>query len=69
MKFEKQLSSLMTAALLCGTFTTLSSGQQTAPAGGAVADSIRLRLQPMPPCSSRRLRSPRMPCVRATSAS
>jgi TonB family protein len=30
MKFEKQLSSLMTAALLCGTFTTLSSAQQTA---------------------------------------
>jgi TonB family protein len=36
MKFEKQLSSLMTAALLCGTFTTLSSGQQTA-AGGVVS--------------------------------
>jgi TonB family protein len=35
MKFEKQLSSLMTAALLCGTFTTLSSGQQTA--AGVVA--------------------------------
>ncbi len=30
MKFEKQLSSLMTAALLCGTFTTVSSAQQTA---------------------------------------
>jgi TonB family protein len=30
MKFEKPLLSLMTAALLCGTFTTLSSGQQTA---------------------------------------
>ena len=30
MKFEKQLWSLMTAALLCGTFTTLSSAQQTA---------------------------------------
>jgi TonB family protein len=36
MKFEKQLSSLMTAALLCGTFATLSSAQQTA-ASGAVA--------------------------------
>jgi hypothetical protein len=35
MKFEKQLSSLMTAALLCGTFTTLSSGQQTAGNGAA----------------------------------
>jgi TonB family protein len=30
MKFQKQLRSLMTAALLCGTFTTLSSAQQTA---------------------------------------
>jgi TonB family protein len=29
MTFEKQLSSLMTAALLCGTFTNFSSGQQT----------------------------------------
>jgi TonB family protein len=36
MIFEKQLSSLMTAALLCGTFTPFSSGQQAAPAGGAV---------------------------------
>jgi outer membrane biosynthesis protein TonB len=35
MKFEKQLSSLMTAALLCGTFTSLSSGQQTAGSGVA----------------------------------
>src|SRR5271168_1552935 len=30
MKLEKQVSSLITAALLCGTFTTLSSAQQTA---------------------------------------
>jgi TonB family protein len=30
MKFEKQLLSLMTAALLCGTFTTPSGAQQTA---------------------------------------
>ena len=36
MIFEKQLSSLMTAALLCGTFTPFSSGQAT-PATGAVA--------------------------------
>ena len=36
MKFEKQLSSLMTAALLCGTFTTLSSAQQTAAVSGEV---------------------------------
>lgn len=39
MKFEKQLSSLMTAAFLCGTFTTLSSGQQTA-ASAAVAPAV-----------------------------
>jgi TonB family protein len=37
MIFEKQLSSLMTAALLCGAFTPLSNGQQAAPANGAVA--------------------------------
>jgi hypothetical protein len=36
MIFEKQLSSLMTAALLCGTLTPFSSGQQAAPSGGAV---------------------------------
>jgi TonB family protein len=36
MKFQKQFSSVITAALLCGTFTTLSSGQQT-PAGSGVA--------------------------------
>lgn len=35
MKFEKQFSSLMSAALLCGTFTTLLSAQQTAPTAGA----------------------------------
>jgi hypothetical protein len=36
MIFEKQLSSLMTAALLCGAFTPISNGQQAAPASGAV---------------------------------
>ena len=36
MKFEKQVSSLMTAALLCGTLTTLSSAQQTANGSAAV---------------------------------
>ena len=36
MIFEKQLSSLITAALLCGTLTPFSSGQQAGPAGGAV---------------------------------
>ncbi len=39
MIFEKQLSSLMTAALLCGTFTPFVSAQQAAPAGGAAASS------------------------------
>jgi hypothetical protein len=33
MKFEKQLLSLTSAALLCGTFTTLSFAQQTAGSG------------------------------------
>jgi TonB family protein len=37
MKFQRQLSSLMTAALLCGSFTTLSSAQQTAAGGVAAA--------------------------------
>ncbi len=37
MKFEKQLWSFMTAAFLCGTFTTLSSGQQTAAANEVMA--------------------------------
>jgi TonB family protein len=37
MIFEKQLSSLMTAALLCSALTPFSSGQQAAPASGAVA--------------------------------
>jgi TonB family protein len=36
MKFEKQLWSVMTAALLCGAFTTFTSAQQTA-GGGPVA--------------------------------
>jgi TonB family protein len=39
MIFEKQLSSLMTAALLCGTFTPFVSGQQAAPATGAAAST------------------------------
>jgi TonB family protein len=39
MIFEKQLSSLMTAALLCGAFTPLVSGQQAAPASGATAST------------------------------
>ena len=39
MIFEKQLSSLMTAALLCGTLTPFVSGQQTAPASGAPAST------------------------------
>ena len=36
MKFEKQVSSLITAALLCGTFTTLLSAQQTANSSATV---------------------------------
>jgi TonB family protein len=37
MKVRKQLSSFMTTALLCGTFTTLASGQQTAAGNTVVA--------------------------------
>ncbi len=33
MIFEKQLSSFMTAALLCGTLTPFSIGQEATPAG------------------------------------
>jgi hypothetical protein len=39
MIFEKQLSSLMTAALLCSALTPFSSGQQAAPASGAAVGS------------------------------
>ena len=39
MIFEKQLSSLMTAALLCGTFTPFVSGQQATPASGTAANT------------------------------
>jgi TonB family protein len=39
MIFEKQLSSLMTAALLCGTLTPFASGQQAAPTSGAAAST------------------------------
>ena len=63
MIFEKQLSSLMTAALLCGTFTPFSSGQQAAPASGAVAGAptaipaVSAAAQRMQLWSSRPLRS------------
>jgi TonB family protein len=50
MKFEKQVSALMTAALLCGGFTTLASGQQTpatsvvvAPAATALTEAALLK--------------------------
>jgi TonB family protein len=52
MKFEKQLSSFLTAALFCGTFTTLSSAQQTpapevvAPAATAQTDAALLKSTP-----------------------
>ena len=49
MKFEKQFSSLMTAALLCGIFPTISSGQQTA-AGSAVVPAPAALA--MPPASA-----------------
>jgi TonB family protein len=53
MKVRKQLSSFMTTALLCGTFTTLASGQQTAaasvvvaPAAAAPTDAALLKSTP-----------------------
>jgi TonB family protein len=53
MKVRKQLSSFMTTALLCGTFTTLASGQQTAagntgvaPAATAQTDAALLKSTP-----------------------
>jgi TonB family protein len=62
MKFEKQLSSFMTAALLCGTFTTLSSGQQTAAANGVVAPAATAQtdaalLKSTPPLTEDALRA------------
>ena len=52
MKFEKQLSSLMTAALLCGTFTTLSSAQQTAGSGGVASAPAATPMSPTTPAVS-----------------
>jgi len=49
MNFEKQLSSLMTAALLCGIFTTLSSAQQTA--GSEVAAPAPAAATPTSPAT------------------
>jgi len=49
MKFRKQLAPLMTAALLCGTFTTLSSGQQTA--GSEVAAPAPAAATPTSPAT------------------
>ena len=40
MKFEKQVSAFMTAALLCGSFTTLASGQQTPAPSVVVAPAV-----------------------------
>jgi len=62
MKFEKQLSSFFTAALLCGTFTTLSSGQQTAAANGVVAPAATAQtdaalLKSTPPLTEDALRA------------
>jgi hypothetical protein len=62
MKFDKQLSSFMTAALLCGTFTTLTSGQQTAAANGVVAPAATAQtdaalLKSTPPLTEDALRA------------
>jgi TonB family protein len=62
MKLEKQLSSFMTAALLCGTFTTLTSGQQTTAANGVVAPAATAQtdaalLKSTPPLTEDALRA------------
>ncbi len=79
MKFVKQLSSLMTAALLCGTFTTLSSAQQTAGSGVVAPAPVATSAPAQLPQFRRRRRtrpwlnplllSPKMLCAPATSAS
>ncbi len=46
MKFDKQLSSLMSAALLCGTFTTPAMAQQTAGNGVATAPTATVTSVP-----------------------
>jgi TonB family protein len=59
MKVQRQLSSLMTAALLCGTFTTLSSAQQTAGSGGVASAPAATPTSPATPVT---------PAVSATDA-
>jgi TonB family protein len=62
MKVRKQLSSFMTTALLCGTFTTLASGQQTAAANvvaapAATAQTDAALLKSTPPLTEDALRA------------
>ena len=62
MKVRKQFSSFMTTALLCGTFTTLASGQQTAAANVVVAPAATAQtdaalLKSTPPLTEDALRA------------
>jgi TonB family protein len=62
MKVRKQLSSFMTTALFCGTFTTLASGQQTAAANVVVAPAATAQtdaalLKSTPPLTEDALRA------------
>jgi TonB family protein len=62
MKVRKQLSSFMTTALLCGTFTTLATGQQTAAANVVVAPAATAQtdaalLKSTPPLTEDALRA------------
>jgi len=62
MKVRKQFSSFMTTALLCGTFTTLASGQQTAAANVVVAPAATAQtdaalLKSTPPLTEDELRA------------
>ena len=52
MKFDKQLSSVMTAAMLCGAFTTFSSAQQTAAGGAVVPAPAAAAMAPATPAAS-----------------
>jgi TonB family protein len=62
MKVRKQLSSFMTTALLCSTFTTLASGQETAAANVVVAPAATAQtdaalLKSTPPLTEDALRA------------
>ncbi len=52
MRFDQQLSSVMTTALLCGTMTTFSTAQQTAANGAVAPAAVAAALAPATPAAS-----------------